>query len=400
MATKPLQNAYTEITVGSEKKSAYTDATGKASAIFSLSKRQYDALARIGVTSQKSGYKDGQGNITALPPFIEAVNSKIQMEITMQKNAVSVFEISPISMQFPADGGVQSLTVTCPDDTWEIYSSDSRLLVSKQSSTTINVTCPSGTTAMNASLQIRWYSPDSGWQYRTCSVYRSAPDTVIQTITFTGTLIDNTTGLPIANRPRGVVIIGAYTEHGEDSSAIAIGETDGDGNFSIPLSTTKSEYDGWVGLTAFAWPTDYDFNASDKYKLSKPPWDDAVSNGISFDTIYLTKTSGDTKDVYVTGIAKDSITNEPIKGLIVFAQSVDTTITTGFGTVSTDSSGKYVFGRAMGKSEYDALASSDLIISAINVSLGYGYKGVRFTLPTYESISGNIQVPDLIMVKS
>lgn len=400
MATKPLQNAYTEITVGSEKKSAYTDAAGKASAIFNLSKRQYDALQRINAKATKQGYADGQGNITALPPWDTARASGINMQITMQKTAGAIFEIGAQNLSFTSAGGTSEVSVICPDNSWTIYGITGDISLVRNAAS-VTVTCPSGTTLMHASFQIRWYDPEAGWQYRLCSVYRSASDVVIQTIVFTGTLIDSSTGLPIANASLGTVIIGAYTDHTEGSFAIALGGTDSNGNFSISLDAVEEEYNSWVGLTAYAWTAGYNENASDKYQLSKPPWDDAVSNGISFDTIYLTKTSGATKDVYVTGIAKDSITNKPIEGLIVIAQSVDTTITTPLGTyVKTDSSGKYVFSKAMGKSEYDALASSDLIILAANVSLGYQFKGVRFTLPTYESISGNIQAPDLIMVKS
>lgn len=292
MATKPLQNALVEMIVGSRQKSAYTDSSGVARQTFSLKPSEYAAIQRISALSQKTGYVQGQANLTSLPPFATAKANGIDLTITAQKIVDSTFEVSPSLLTFPAEGSTKAVAVTCADNSWEIYYVDPRLSVSKLSATALSITCPANTSYSNITydrISIRWNDPSAGWQYREVTVTQVAAEQTISTVTFQGYVFG---ALGEGVIPNATVTL----TYGGTMFPETLGQTTTDslGRWSIPVDYSESTWIATPGisfsLSVYATVTAVGYNTGSTEVSCRdlPAFADAVSSGVTIPGVYLT----------------------------------------------------------------------------------------------------------------
>lgn len=288
MATTPLKDVVATVMSGGLPElsgSGVSNSNGEVSIPLKLSEPQYNQLMSLTARGTKLGYEDGVGRIDTLPSYETANANGLSMQIAMQKYDASELSLSPSALTFPATGGRKSMTVTAPDDNWQIETTPAALtglMVEKTSNTTFDVICPAGSTEALGFVAVRW-----GSQMRSAWIVRTAADSTVGTVTFTGKVTNASTGAALASASVRIITVNSSTGA---SMQVASAITDGSGNYSTTWSVDSTTWSNLSQITAIAEKTGFQVNSKDI--LTFPSFADAVASGVVLPNLALTQSAG------------------------------------------------------------------------------------------------------------
>jgi len=284
MATKPVYNAYVALSAGSANSFKFSDFDGMTKHTLNLTKSRYESLPYLRAVVTKDGYADGQANLTSLPPFETARSNGIDMTVSIEPYISSNFSISPETFVFPSTGGTQEFMVTCPDNTWDIYSNSlhSEMRATRGESG-VTITCNSGSYALpQATLTIRWYHSSLGWQYRNIMVSRSEAESV-DAVVFTGKVYNpgvEVIGGGLAGIASADVQVLYKTDNLSPLMILGSGITDSGGNYSISCDIDERLWDDIIQISLTSEKVNYTNGVVSPTTL--PSYSEAVANGIAY----------------------------------------------------------------------------------------------------------------------
>ncbi len=324
MATIPVPNALVRVNPDNvtSTESTHTNVNGIAEVSFELSEDEYSRINIMSISAMLGGYNDANVEFSNMPSYELAKQGGIEVLMTMTKKAVTpiAFYVEPSRIEFGADGGTTDLTVTCPDNSWSVYrvlyDGGSEITATKINSTTIRVVCPASSTAREGSIQVLWNNPDSGPQYQYAYIAQTG-GAAASTITFRGTLINDTTGQPIATTSPDDVGIFAWNSLNSSTQSVAQSLTNSQGVFSVSAMITQVTWDQYGRVFAIISPNGYE---SRTITINPAPsFASAVANGVDFGTIRMTPIAGETGVVIITGRVVDLDTNNGVPNMLVAA---------------------------------------------------------------------------------
>lgn len=316
MATIPIGAATVNVFAGSkESRNILTNDFGLATTYISMTQSEYEALQGVRAEALKGGYIKNESNVTSLPPWNVAIINGIDMSIVLEKELQNKFTLNPESLRFDIEhgGGTKTITVTCPDGTWEVYSFDSRMTCSKTSNTLITATVPPDSPSGNYDpIRVRWFdSSINSWQYRDCACIVSS--STASRITFN--LNATATG--------GASVAGAklklYMKSNNDSyltDVIGDGTVDSSGNCVIYGEFDQNQWNSYIsnGFNIAVIGKVDGFDTSFAQLDTIPVWGDAQENGVSITNI-LFSNSTETKEFAIGGSVNDQ-NNNPVDTIV------------------------------------------------------------------------------------
>ncbi len=406
MATKPVNDAFVEVTAGNKTGAGVTQVAGRAAISIRMQRSEYEALQRIAIRTYKNGYEDGQGNITALPPWNDARANGISSKVVMEKIVETKFLIEPTLLKFDSEhgGGTATVNVTCPDSTWEVYSIDSRLTAVKQSVSSITVTCPGGLPSNDTynPLIVRWFDAlNNAWQYRECAI-----EMVAGAVTFINFTVyaRNSVSIPAVGAAVDVYITGPSTDL-TFSKKVGSGITAVNGSMGFSAPFSESEWNDLVNQSARLWAfgTQAGYDTGYMQGPALPTWAEAQANGVVMNDAYaipITSPAGGapTRAVSFQGSIKDQYNNNVGTSLVMVSAISHEIIFNG----STGTNGTYITPtKQMNGADYQRLRVEGIQADTGASKVGGGALEPKSTFingnswPAFSSISGAISLPNI-----
>jgi len=281
MAEIKLQGVANTVTAGDKTATATSDASGVATVNIPMTEAEYNAVGTLQSRGVKSGYNDGYGQLTSLPPYAVAVASGIALRVPMSKRTAQIISASPMSYVFSGDGGTAEITVTAPDDSWTIVSTG---VPATRNGNKITLTCPAGGAQNFNPLIVRWQSSD-GWLYAEVALSRVEQEVEASFVDFSGAVrgYDPETGT-VAPLSGATVTLFRFNSDGGEAELSAT-TTDASGDWA--MTPVFFEWDNILSFRVEVDAVGYDSASATKNDI--PSLEDAVANGIVISLIQLTK---------------------------------------------------------------------------------------------------------------